>query len=70
MTDDQTVTQAIDFIDKFFEPWGSLKTAWWEGEVSDDAAFSADNALKHVANILRRTAHSGEGRSNGAGEAA
>ena len=68
MTNDQTVTQALDFIDKFFEPWGSWKTAWWEGEVSDDAAFSADNALKHVANILRRTTHSGEGRSNGAGE--
>lgn len=67
MTDkatDVTVTQAVDFIDKFFRPWGSWKTVWWEGEVSDDAAFSSDNALKHVANILRRTAHSGEGRSN------
>lgn len=49
-------TAALIFIDKFFEPWGAWKTAWWEGEVSDDAAFSADNALKHVANILRRAA--------------
>lgn len=50
----ERLREAVDFIDKFFEPWGSWKTAWWEGEVSDDAAFSADNALKHVANILRR----------------
>ncbi len=48
--------EALDFIDKFFEPWGAWKTAWWEGEVSDNAAFSDDNALKHVANILRRAA--------------
>jgi len=46
--------EALAFIDKFFEPWGSWKTVWWESEVSGDAAFSADNALKHVANILRR----------------
>ncbi len=48
--------EALDFIDKFFEPWGAWKTVWWEGEVSDDAAFSDGNALKHVANILRRAA--------------
>jgi hypothetical protein len=58
--------EALAFIDKFFEPWGSWKTVWWESEVSGDAAFSADNALKHVANILRRAlsatpAQEGEG---------
>jgi hypothetical protein len=43
----------VKFIDDYFAPWGSWKTAWWEGEVSDDAAFSDGNALKHVANKLR-----------------
>lgn len=43
------------FITAYREPWGSWKTAWWEGEVSDDAAFSADNALMHVANIARQS---------------
>jgi hypothetical protein len=42
-----------EFVTNYFAPWGSWKTAWWEGEVSDDAAFSDNNALKHVANIAR-----------------
>lgn len=50
---DEKVDRAVKFIDDFFRPWGASKTAWWEGEVSDDAAFTATNALKHVANILR-----------------
>jgi len=35
------------FVDNWFAPWGAWKTAWWEGEVSE-------NALKHVANIVSR----------------
>jgi len=50
----QGVESALAFIDKYFEPWGSWKTPWWEGEVSDGAAYSDSNALKHVANLLRR----------------
>jgi hypothetical protein len=46
-----TAEQIATFTRTYFEPWGSWKTAWWEGEVSDAAAFSAGNALKHVANI-------------------
>lgn len=46
--------KALKFIDDYLSPWGAWKTAWWEGEVGDDAAFSDNNALKHVANILRR----------------
>lgn len=44
------------FVEDFLAPWGSWKTAWWEGEVSDDAAFTPDNALKHIANVARRAA--------------
>lgn len=51
------VREALERIDKFvtdyLSPWGSWKTPWWEGEVSDEAAFSDDNALKHCANIAR-----------------
>jgi hypothetical protein len=47
----EAIARIIDFITKFYEPWGSWKTAWWEFEVSD-AAFSADNALKHVQGLL------------------
>ncbi len=43
-----------EFVDDYLSPWGSWKTVWWEGEVSDDAAFTDENALKHVANIARR----------------
>ena len=43
------------FIINYRAPWGAWKTAWWEGEVSDDAAFSADNAIMHIANKLRTT---------------
>jgi hypothetical protein len=42
------------FITQYREPWGSWKTAWWEGEVSDDAAFTDDNAIMHCANIVRK----------------
>jgi len=45
------------FVDDFHAPWGSWKTAWWEGEVSDDAALTDNNALKHVADMARRAAH-------------
>lgn len=41
------------FVDAYLSPWGAWKTAWWEGEVSDDAAFSDRNALRHVANLAR-----------------
>jgi len=47
------VEEALKFIDDYFAPWGSWKTAWWEDQVSDDAAFCGDNALKAVANKLR-----------------
>lgn len=51
------VRDALERIDKFvtdyLSPWGSWKTPWWEGEVSDEATFSDDNALKHCANIAR-----------------
>ncbi|NML11615.1 hypothetical protein HHL08_15905 [Sphingobium sp. AR-3-1] len=47
--------QVRKFVDNYFAPWGSWKTAWWEGEVSDNAAYSAENALKHVANIVSRS---------------
>jgi hypothetical protein len=43
-----------DFVRQFREPWGSWKTAWWESEVSDDVAFTADNALMHVHNLAVR----------------
>ena len=42
-----------EFERKFRQPWGAWKTVWWEGEVSDEAAFTADNALMHIANIAR-----------------
>jgi len=46
------------FVDDFKAPWGpkqgKWKTKWWAQEVSDDAAFTADNALMHVANIARK----------------
>ena len=43
----------LKFIDDYLSPWGSWKTPWWEAEMGD-AAFSDHNALKHVANMLRR----------------
>lgn len=52
----EMIAEAVEFIDNWFQPWGAWKTAWWEGAVSDDAAMTEDNALKAVANILRRAA--------------
>lgn len=49
----EALTRIDQFVTKYREPWGAWKTAWWEDEVSDDAAFTADNALMHVANIAR-----------------
>jgi len=43
-----------EFVRKYFQPWGAWKTVWWEGEVAGDAAFSDNNALKHVANIAKK----------------
>jgi hypothetical protein len=40
------------FLSDYFAPWGSWKTAWWEGEVSGDLAFSDANALKHVQGLI------------------
>jgi hypothetical protein len=59
------VVERIDkFVTDFRSPWGAWKTTWWEGEVSDEAAFTADNALLHIANIARTAlqSHRGEGR--------
>ena len=57
ITDLLASKQALERIDKFitdyFSPWGSWKTAWWEGEVSDDVEFSDANALRHIAKIAR-----------------
>lgn len=50
------------FVDNYFAPWGSWKTAWWEGEVSDDAAYCAENALKHVANMVSATTDAAQGQ--------
>lgn len=49
----EALSKADKFITDFRAPWGSWKTAWWEAEVSDDAAFTPDNALLHIANIVR-----------------
>jgi hypothetical protein len=54
--ENERIAEAVKFIDTYFKPWGSWKTAWWEGEVSHEPAFCDGNALKHVANILRRPA--------------
>lgn len=58
----EALERADTFLLKFREPWGSWKTAWWEGEVSDDAAFSTDNAMMHVANILRAALKQANGK--------
>jgi hypothetical protein len=42
-----------EFADNYFQPWGAWKTAWWEGAVSDDAAYTAENAIKAMANLAR-----------------
>ena len=47
------VEEALKFIDDYFAPWGSWKTAWWEDQVSDSAVFCGDNALRAVENKLR-----------------
>lgn len=48
-----------EFVDTYMQPWGAWKTAWWEGEVSDNAAISEDNALKHLANMARTALNAG-----------
>lgn len=49
------LTRIEQFVRDFRAPWGSWKTAWWEGEVFDDAAFTEDNALMHIANVASAT---------------
>lgn len=53
-TETDALQKIVAFVRNYFEPWGSWKTAWWEGEVSDEAAFSDNNALKHVSNLAER----------------
>lgn len=64
--DSEKLREALEaiakFVDDFRAPWGSWKTAWWEGEVSDDAAFTDDNALMHIANLARRASQQGAAR--------
>lgn len=54
-TNPQALVEALErirkFVDDYKAPWGAWKTVWWEDEVSDQAAFSDDNALMHVANL-------------------
>lgn len=46
----------------YFEPWGSWKTAWWEGEVGEDKEFSGDNLLREI--IRRGAARDGSAPQN------
>lgn len=39
------------FITDWFSPWGSWKTAWWEGVVGDHLEMSSENALKALRKI-------------------
>jgi hypothetical protein len=52
-----------EFLLNWFAPWGSWKTAWWEGEVSDDVEMTDANALKHLRKLLPASAPEGAGRS-------
>lgn len=49
----EALRQINKFAEDFFSPWGSWKTAWWEGAVSDDKDFTTENALKAVAKTAR-----------------
>ncbi len=60
--EERALKKIVEFVRNYFEPWGSWKTAWWEGEVSDEATFSDGNALKHVANIASKALSEGSGR--------
>lgn len=44
--------EAREFIENWFAPWGSWKTAWWEMAVSDDVEMTDANALKAVQKLL------------------
>ncbi len=44
--------EIIKLIQDFYAPWGSWKTAWWEGVVGDCKEFSADNLLREIARRL------------------
>lgn len=58
---EEALRAQAQFVDDFFAPWGSWKTAWWEGWVSDHAAFSENNALKALANKARAALKGEEG---------
>lgn len=45
--------EAKTFIHNWFEPWGSWKTIWWEGEVGDHVPMTPNNALRHVQKLLK-----------------
>lgn len=47
--------KAREFLNNWFAPWGSWKTAWWEGEVGDDVEMSDANALKHLTALTTKT---------------
>jgi hypothetical protein len=51
--------EAREFIENWFAPWGSWKTAWWEMAVGDDVEMTDANALKALRKILaaRPSAH-------------
>jgi hypothetical protein len=46
---------AREFIDNWFSPWGSWKTAWWESFVGDDIEMTGDEAMVVVRKLLART---------------
>ncbi|GEM_PF-3654627 len=43
---------AREFIENWFAPWGSWKTAWWEMAVSDDVEMTEANALVAIRKLL------------------
>lgn len=50
---DHSNSEAEAFIENWFEPWGSWKTIWWEGEVGDHVPMTPNNALRHVQKLLK-----------------
>jgi hypothetical protein len=51
--------RAREFIENWFSPWGSWKTAWWEMVVSDDVEMSDANALRALQKILAQASEGG-----------
>jgi hypothetical protein len=74
MTNDEAIARIERIVTVYFEPWGAGKAAAWE-DLTNDAGFTAENALEVIQRVLRAQAAAQEAsraseRRHGAGDPA